>query len=96
MVDGNCLMIPAEEYSALLHENEMLKRTIEILDQEGVDKCNKLESQANKIKHLEKALDKACQELENFCDTYECYVPLQKEPHHKDDWKKWCMKEEEQ
>jgi len=46
-----------------MSEVEELKRIIEILDQEGVEKCEKLEKQAKKIKQLEKALDKACEEL---------------------------------
>ena len=46
-----------------MSEVEELKRIIEILDQEGVDKCEKLEKQAKRIKELEKALDKACEEL---------------------------------
>lgn len=37
----------------LITENASLKRTVEILDQEGVDKCNKLEAQAKRIKELE-------------------------------------------
>lgn len=47
----------------MIEKIKELERIIEILDQEGVDKCEKLEAQAKQIKQLEKALDKACEEL---------------------------------
>lgn len=49
-----------------MNEVEGLKRIIEILDQEGVEKCEKLEAQAKQIKMLEKALDKACYMLNGY------------------------------
>ena len=76
-----------------MSEIEELKRIIEILDQEGVDKCNKIEAQAKQIKKLEKALDKACQYLDDFSNTYECYHPNQQDPFWKEQWKEHILEE---
>ena len=48
----------------------------------------------DKCKKLEKALDKACEELENFSDTYECYFEGQEEPHRKEQWKEYLLNED--
>ena len=72
----------------MIEKIKELERIIEILDQEGVDKCEKLEAQAKQIKKLEKALDKACEELSrlnNYLDrrviTTSAY------------WEEWLLKE---
>ena len=39
---------------------------------------------------LEKALDKACNELENYASSYES--PWCGRPFTKNQWKVWCMK----
>lgn len=71
----------------LIDHIQSLKRTIEILDDEGADKCDKLEAQAKKIKQLEKALDKACEELARINNTFERRVITTNSY-----WKEWCLK----
>lgn len=48
---------------------------------------------AEYIDKLEKALDKACEVLEDFSNTYDCYHPKQKEPFWKEQWKEYLLKE---
>lgn len=47
----------------------------------------------DKTYRLEKALDKACNELENYASSYES--PWCGRPFTKDQWKEWCMKDGE-
>ena len=76
----------------MIEKIKELERIIEILDQEGVDKCEKLEAQAKQIKQLEKALDKACEELEytdhfngvNYDEVKSCFT--------KEQWKEYLLK----
>ena len=80
---------------------EELKRIIKILDQEGVDKCEKLEAQAKRIKELEKALDKVCDLIGDYTDCpleiYEKQYPFCKgwecDNHGARCWKEWAMME---
>lgn len=72
-----------------MSEVEELKRIIEILDQEGVEKCEKLERQAKRIKELEKALDKAIKKITLDNDSGMEFLDAQYEH-----WKAWCMKDE--
>lgn len=65
---------------------ELLERENKALAKEGEEKCEKFE-------RLEKALDKACDKLEEFANTYENYNYCD-EPFTKEEWKAWCLKGE--
>ena len=45
------------------------------------------------IEQLEKALDMACQYLDDFSNTYECYHPNQQDPFWKEQWKEHILEE---
>lgn len=86
----------------MIEKIKELERIIETLDQEGVDKCEKLEAQAKQIKKLEKALDKVCGLIENLtggCPLSQFDVDLNCEDCCDDYagcWKKWAFIEEEE
>lgn len=42
---------------------------------------------------IDMALDKACEELEGFCQTYE-HRGFQ-EPFTKEEWKEWCLEDDD-
>lgn len=87
-----------KSYDELLEENELLRREVKALDEEGVQKCELNEK-------LSKALDKACEVLsdcvmmqcgqcpkykaqgEYLCDIC-CYDTL-----NKDQWREWSLHE---
>lgn len=74
----------------LLKENELLKREVKALDEEGVQKCELNEK-------LSKALDKACKELsiaDNFKEKYCSETLYRTNDKTFEEWKEWCMKDE--
>lgn len=85
----------------LLKENELLKREVKTLDEEGVMKCELNEK-------LSKALDKACEELNKLCKQTKCknchFVKEQEDCFNdcpvsgnqdKSIWREWCLEDNE-
>lgn len=92
-----------QEVKMLRDKVQELERVIEILDQEGVDKCEKLEKQSKQIKALEKALDNACEKLEGRdkdvksefdrnANNVGLVFPYKMRT--KEEWKEWLLKED--
>lgn len=76
---------------------------------EYAENCTLIHTYARKLEEycdeLEKALDKACEELEDLdrCNSYEInkqivekkgYSTITFGYQNKDEWKEWCMKDE--
>lgn len=78
-------MVNCMEEKQLLEEIEKLNRTIQLLDEEGVHKCEKLDEQSKEIKRLEKGIDILCKTLADFK-----VIPFYKA----EDWKEWCFKDD--
>lgn len=78
------------EYKKLAEENNLLKREVKALDEEGVQKCELNEK-------LSKALDKACKELANAVNFKEKYCSetlYRTNDKTFEKWREWCMKDE--
>lgn len=89
---------------------EDLKSRIRLLKDSCESCAEPLEKELNVIEDLEKALDKACEELSKMCKQTKCanchFVKEQKEKIVYDndcpvqgnccsyDWKEWCLKDE--
>ena len=76
----------------LLKENELLKREVKTLDEEGVMKCELNEK-------LSKALDKACKKLVEKQDEIDEMnngksCPWYTEKSEKE-WREWCLEDNE-
>lgn len=76
----------------LLKENELLKREVKTLDEEGVMKCELNEK-------LSKALDKACKKLVEKQDEIDEMnngksYPWYTEKSEKE-WREWCLEDNE-
>lgn len=71
-----------KSHDEILKENELLKREVKALDEEGVMKC-----ELNK--KLSKALDKACEELERWDIRNFDNIKVDKK-----EWREWCLKDE--
>ena len=104
----NCTLIHTyarklEEYCDYLEEcNNVLCEDMENL-RESLD--YELQVKTEKIERLEKALDKACEELEELdkCHSYEINKQIVEKKgsstitfgyQNKEEWKEWCMKDE--
>lgn len=79
-------------------EEALLDRVIRIINEQPKDHDlewykHEYYAECERNERLEKALDKACDELENYASSYES--PWCGRPFTKDQWREWCMNDVE-
>ena len=83
MSDSKYIIISLDEYNELIKENEELDKAL--LKSTYLTRMN-----IEKRRQLEKAFDKACEELESQ-DTKLHYFDYGEESFTKEQWKEWCL-----